>query len=217
MIELLEVNGEHWYKYSDTPSQTFLPVPSVTTILQAYPKGKQFYDWIAKYGDAAEGIKRAAGTLGTNVHRQIEYYLKPDSGALPLLSVRERITFLGFKAWHQKIQPQLIHSELRFIDSHYNYGGTIDFICEIGGEIYVIDFKSSNHIPASYWLQVAAYAAAYTNHKETPVNFAILHLNRSHPEGYIFLSKTKTDLDYYFKTFLDVYRVWKYDRAHPAM
>ena len=45
--------------------------------------------------------------------------------------------------------------------SELKIAGTCDCICEIDGELWVIDFKTSNHLQTVYDLQGAAYAQMY--------------------------------------------------------
>ena len=49
--------------------------PSITYVLQYYPKGKYFEDWLKKVGYSSEYIMRKAGGEGTLVHEMIEDYL----------------------------------------------------------------------------------------------------------------------------------------------
>ena len=49
--------------------------PSVTYVLQAYPKGRHFEDWLKKVGYSADYIVQKAGQDGTQVHEMIEEYL----------------------------------------------------------------------------------------------------------------------------------------------
>jgi predicted RecB family nuclease len=37
------------------------------------------------------------------------------------------------------------------------FGGTLDALLKIGNSIYLVDFKTSNHITYKYFLQLAAY------------------------------------------------------------
>jgi hypothetical protein len=50
--------------------------PSITHVLQAYPKGKHFEDWLKKVGNSAEWIVKKAAEEGTKVHEMIEDILK---------------------------------------------------------------------------------------------------------------------------------------------
>lgn len=47
--------------------------PSLTWICSFWPKGVQFYKWLAEKGwDEAEALKKAAGDKGSKVHHAIE-------------------------------------------------------------------------------------------------------------------------------------------------
>lgn len=50
--------------------------PSVTYILQYFPKGKFFEEWIKNVGHNSEIIAHKAAEEGTQVHEAIEQYLK---------------------------------------------------------------------------------------------------------------------------------------------
>ena len=49
--------------------------PSITYILQYYPKGKHFEDWLKQVGNNADYIVRKAAEEGTQVHNLCESYL----------------------------------------------------------------------------------------------------------------------------------------------
>ena len=49
-------------------------VPSVTTILDCYPKPPSFYDWLKKVGEDADTIRDEAGERGSTVHKLTERY-----------------------------------------------------------------------------------------------------------------------------------------------
>src|SRR5688572_30528898 len=49
-------------------------VPSVTSILQAYPKSSQFYEWLKAMGRDADTIRDEAGVVGSTVHQLTEKY-----------------------------------------------------------------------------------------------------------------------------------------------
>ena len=52
-------------------------VPSVTTILEAYPKGAAYFNWLKEAGKDADEIRDEAGRRGSVVHKLTEDY---DSG-----------------------------------------------------------------------------------------------------------------------------------------
>src|SRR5690554_1780990 len=54
-------------------NETF--VPSVTTILEAWPKGFGFEQWLKDVGQNADEIKRRAAEKGSKIHDAIDRYL----------------------------------------------------------------------------------------------------------------------------------------------
>ena len=74
-------------------------------------------------------------------------------------------------------KPKPIAAEVSVFNDRYNYAGTIDLVCQIGKDIWLIDYKFSNAVYESYELQVAAYAYAWNRVSRKRVNrIGILHL-----------------------------------------
>ena len=69
--------------------------------------------------------------------------------------------FLKFVDFWETYKPTLIETEVHLFSDELKIAGTCDCICEIDGELWVIDFKTSNHLHTTYELQSAAYAQMY--------------------------------------------------------
>lgn len=147
-----------FYKCSDG---TF--VPSVTTILDAYPKGAQFYEWLKKHGEDADNIRDEAGRRGSVVHHLTELYdygnevelMKPNGD--PQYKLREWAMFERYVDFRER-HPADIHAiELNMISAHLGYAGTLDRVMTIDGITYLLDIKTSGAVHDSYWMQQAAY------------------------------------------------------------
>src|SRR4051794_35372068 len=72
-IVQVTIADERWYikevEDPNTKLPKFLYVPSVTWIAGHYPKGTEFYKWLANKGwDESQAIKVAAGDKGSKVH-----------------------------------------------------------------------------------------------------------------------------------------------------
>ena len=154
---------EHYYK--STKSDTWLP--SVTTFLDAYPKGSQYITWLKQVGMAASQILKEAGEVGSHVHDAIDIYVK--TGELNFKDVNGKFTYT-WEEWQiicrgmeffTIYKPEIIVHEFSFASDELGYGGTIDMICKINGEIWLIDYKSGNGIYESHFLQIAAYKKAW--------------------------------------------------------
>lgn len=185
-IVQITVADERWYlKPSinpDTKVPEYTPVPSVTWIAGHYPKGVEFYKWLAGKGwDEAETIKKEAGEKGSRVHKAIEMILNgqefridtkvPDyvksteqETVYSELSYDELICVTSFIAWRDEFQPdEIIAIEKNVFSDKYNTAGTIDLICKKDGVVYIIDFKTSAHIWESHEIQISAYKKMIEN------------------------------------------------------
>ena len=69
--------------------------------------------------------------------------------------------FLRFVDFWETYKPTLIETEVHLFSEELKVAGTCDLICEIDGVLWVIDFKTSNHLQTTYDLQGAAYAQCY--------------------------------------------------------
>jgi len=138
-------------------------VPSVTTILEAFPKDAAFFAWLKSQGENADAVRDDAGRRGTTVHKLTEAYdaglevsLLTESGEIGY-RMSEWAMFERYVEFTQRCHPRIILSEQNYIHDGLGYAGTIDRVVEIGGVTTLMDIKTSNNLHASYWLQLAAY------------------------------------------------------------
>jgi ATP-dependent exoDNAse (exonuclease V) beta subunit len=140
--------------------------PSVTYVLSHYPKGKFFEDWLKKVGYASEYIVKKASEEGTQVHEMIEAYLNGEElkfleHGIPMYDPNVWQMFLRFVDWWEEYKPTLVEAEVHLFSDELKIAGTCDLVCEIGNELWIIDFKTSNHLQTTYDLQTAIYAQCF--------------------------------------------------------
>ncbi len=141
--------------------------PSVTTVLDVYPKGFGYMQWLKDMGSNAGEVLARAGEQGTKVHNAIEKYLKgelvgwaPDGKVL--YSELEWQMIMRFVEFWNTYKPIIIAGpEKTLISETIKVGGTIDIVCEINGELWLIDYKTSNGIYKTHELQLAAYCTLW--------------------------------------------------------
>jgi ATP-dependent exoDNAse (exonuclease V) beta subunit len=149
--------------------------PSITSILQCYPKGKYFDQWLKDVGNSAEHIAARSAQEGTLTHELIEKYLKGEKlewlnengNANYPLNVWKMV--LRFAEFWETYKPILIHSEIHLFSDINEIAGTCDLVLEINGEIWLLDIKTSNHLNNSYDLQTAAYTICWNETFEEKV------------------------------------------------
>jgi len=186
---ILEISDDH--KQITLPDSRYYKrngeyYPSVTYVLGYYPKGKYFEDWLKKVGYSAEFIVKKAAEEGTQVHEMIEEYL--NGAELNFLSPQGYPQynpdvwqmFLRFVEFWEIYNPKLIETEVHLFSDELKVAGTCDMVCEIDGELWIIDFKTANQIQTTYELQTAVYAQCYKEcyGKETQ-RYGILWLKSS--------------------------------------
>jgi|TARA_B110000977_G_scaffold139372_1_gene176896 hypothetical protein len=141
--------------------------PSITYVLGAYPKGKFFEDWLKKVGYASEHIVRKAANQGTETHEMIEDYLNGKElkfltpSGQPKYDTLVWQMFLRFVDFWEEYNPKLIETEVHLFSDELKVAGTCDMVCEIDDKLWVIDFKTSNHLQTTYDLQTAVYGKCY--------------------------------------------------------
>lgn len=158
--------------------------PSVTTILEAYPKPYALLQWMKEAGKNSDEIRDAAGRRGSAVHQLTENYdnglecnLLGENGQ-PLYSLEEWGMFEKYVDYSQTLQPDNQLIEQQILSPQLGFAGTIDRVCVINGKKYLLDIKTSNGIYNSYWLQLAAYARGLLVETKIGIDgVAILWLN----------------------------------------
>ena len=167
---ILEISADH--KQITLPDSRYYRrngdyYPSITYVLQAYPKGKHFEDWLKKVGNSAEWIVKKSAEEGTKVHELIEDYfhgeeitLLNDKG-IPKMDPEIWKMFLRFVDFWETYKPTLVETEVHLFSDELKVAGTCDMLCEIEGKLWLIDFKTSNHVQPTYQLQTAVYGQCY--------------------------------------------------------
>jgi hypothetical protein len=164
--------------------------PSITYVLGSYPKGKFFEDWLKKVGYASEHIVRKAADQGTQTHEMIEEFLNGEElnflspSGNPQYDPLVWQMFLRFVDFWEEYNPKLIETEVHLFSDEIKVAGTCDMVCEIEingkTELWIIDFKTSNHLQTTYDLQTAIYGKCYEEcYGKTADRYGVLWLKSS--------------------------------------
>ena len=172
----LEYNDDkHTYMVGDRK------IPSVTRVIDAvFPK--YLVDWAAtagadywkeNYGEdtdkyngiinAHKQISHRAQTIGLEVHKWIELYIKGkiiDVDTAVDYPEGVKVPMQNFHMWADAHDIEWESCEEKVYSRNWEYAGTVDAVAKINGKRCVIDFKTSAKIYKEYYLQVAAYVSA---------------------------------------------------------
>lgn len=170
-------------------------VPRVTQIISQM----MHEDYIAYWANSL-GFKRIsysvalreAAEKGTYTHNAIEKYLSkgiyPNTENLPPMAVQSvENAFSGFLCWYDIIKKNntvdVIFAEKKLVCKYF--GGTLDCLLKIGDKIWLIDFKTTNHVYDKHFLQLAAYRYMLDTVLDIQVDGClILQLNKSAPSNF---------------------------------
>lgn len=129
---------------------------------------EEFIDHIVKIGSQKpEYEKVSAGDYGTRTHNAIDEYvvskkLPTDESIMP--------SFNGFLKFLEEHKFNIVSGDITLGSKQHGFGGRADgIIMDKDGNYSIMDFKTSNHISADYFLQVSAYAACFSEMYGVPL------------------------------------------------
>jgi RecB family exonuclease len=146
-----------------------LSYPSVTSVI-SFVSRKKFADWRARVGEEEANRKtKHATTRGTRLHRVFEEYLQNgdykslDEYKVPLVN----LMFNSAKSTLDSKLDNIYQQETNMYSSRLCLAGTVDLICEVDGELAIVDFKTSEKTKPEEWLedyfvQLSAYWAMFS-------------------------------------------------------
>lgn len=147
------------YKTSDKKR-----VPSTTTVIGRFKESGGLIHWAWDLGTKGEDYRKVrddAGNAGTLAHAMIEAHIKGGDpanveGPDDLLALA-RQGYVGFKDWFESTKLEILTTEVSLVSDAMRFGGTLDAVGLINGELALIDWKTSNRIYQDYLIQVSAY------------------------------------------------------------
>jgi hypothetical protein len=173
----INVLDQRFYKRNDEY------YPSVSSILNYFPKNQFFHSWLKDVGHNSDIIAQKAASEGTQVHNAAEAFLNGENidwldeygNAKYNLDVWKMI--LKFADFWNTHKPELVATEYHLFSDKYKYAGTADLIVRFKDELWLMDIKTSNSLHTSYELQLAAYAEAWNEtHDENITKTGIIWL-----------------------------------------
>jgi hypothetical protein len=203
--------------------------PSVSSILNYFPKNHYFHSWLKDVGHNSDIIASKAAYEGTQVHNAAEKFLEGkeitwiDENGKANYSLEVWKMILKFAEFWKTTNPELVSTEYHLFSDKHKYAGTTDIICRFGGKLWLLDIKTTNSIHVSYNLQIAAYAKAWNEtHDEHIEEVGILWLKASTRsegkngkiQGKGWELKVIENIDYNFDMFMKIYDVYKMENPN---
>jgi hypothetical protein len=173
-------------------------------------------DWKAAVGKAeAFRVSREASGIGTKTHNLIEKDIKSDKPENPRKADGKEagIAFGAYRLWRDEMKPLIERSEQFVWSPTHKYAGTMDVLGGVDSDT-VYDFKTSKKLHKSYWLQLAAYAAALMELDKTR-KIKWLVVVRLDKELGTYREYRRAYSDDLFHSFLASLRLWRYYNIEP--
>lgn len=167
-----------------------IKVPRVTKIIQKCIHNDGLMYWANSLGFKHQSYQKTlnnAAIIGTQCHNNIDAFMDDSSHDAPINIMAEaRNAYLSFRKWYDDISMnckiEVIFHEKPLVCKYF--GGTLDGLYNIDGKIYIVDYKTSNHVTYNYLLQIAAYI--YMLRTTLDIN----------PDGCVVLQLSKSDVAY---------------------
>jgi genome maintenance exonuclease 1 len=163
-IEQLNEGNVRYYKVEGDSCY-----PSITSVI-SFINRKKFADWRARVGNEEANRKCKKGTTrGTSFHLVNEYYINNDDYE-SLDDYQNPLIQLMFKANKSDLDNRIgtiYQQETRMYSDRLCLAGTVDLICDVDGELSIVDFKTSTQAKPEEWLedyfvQLSAYWAMFS-------------------------------------------------------
>jgi len=175
MLYYPEVKSDKYF------NQKGVSVPRVTEILSTMIHSDNLMYWANSLG--LKGVHygtymKKVADVGTLTHSHIEEFLKKKTQA------ENDIPFQGFMMWYDHLIStghtiELVGSEQKIACEWF--GGTYDALIRIDGKLYLVDFKTSNHVTEKYFLQLSAYGYMLEGIGYHVDGYIVLQLNKDEP------------------------------------
>jgi hypothetical protein len=152
-------------------------------------------------------LKEEAADIGHEAHQTIEMYLR--SGfILPPEDTPPGRCVSAALLWMEEHSYRNVEIERRIYSRKYRYSGTLDYLAYVDGELALVDWKSSNGVWPEYWLQTAAYQAAYEEETGTRIQCRhIIKLGKNDGTFEVYTRRSVKDYKKDLQAFLSALRL----------
>lgn len=187
-------------------------VPSVTTVIGVIDK-----PYLKKWANAmgfkrinTDSVLKKSATIGTAVHYCIECLLGHSEFEMKdefkefTQTIAARVK--GFKEFLEGVELEPIELETSFASD--KFGGTIDYYGKLDDKTVLLDWKTSNKMSSTMFLQLGGYLWHSENIGRKIDGCGIVHVTE---KGSVLHYKTREEMQQYIDTFLlvlDFFHAW---------
>jgi hypothetical protein len=147
-------------------------VPGCTTITGRFKDSGALIYWAWSQGKAGKDFREErdkAADAGSCCHEMIDCHLhnrtfmSAEWQSVAILKAEH--AFLAYLAWVEQSSMSVEASEISLVSEKYQFGGTFDAVMLKGGQLVLLDYKTSSGIYADMLVQVAGgYSILWEEH-----------------------------------------------------
>lgn len=187
-------------------------VPGATTVTGLLNK-PYLIKWANNLGlDGIDSSKYVDGAAkaGTLAHALVLEHLTGEKVDLDQFTAQQidlaENSILSFFEWEKRHKIEAIWCERPMVSEKMKFGGTIDCLAYVDGELELIDFKTGKAVYEEYFVQTSAYRELLKENGFDAKRIRILRIGRDETEG--FEERVVTDSGKYFKIFQDLLDIY---------
>jgi hypothetical protein len=214
MADKLKTRAKAHTRYYTSDGELVVGVTTVCGLL-AKPQLIKWANNLGLQGIDSTKYVDASATVGTLIHYLVECHIKGENPDLSEYSQADQelgqVGFNKFLEWEKEHKVEYIASELSLVSDKNKFGGTIDCIAKVDGELTLIDFKSGSGIYKEYYVQTSAYKELAKEKGYKVKRIMILNIGRNENETFKVESITSQASKYYkiFKALKQIYYIKK--------
>ena len=164
------------------------PVPRVSDIIHAcFGDNDAIIKWASSLGKKYHKTRSDILDTGSVVHELIEEYISTGT-TIDINNIK-----IGYKKQIKTSFNNFLYWEKTMLDHDFAfytidiertvvcpwYGGTLDWLVELNGKVYILDFKTSRAILPDYYIQTILYKEAINNYDNIHVDgIGIIRLDK---------------------------------------
>ena len=187
-------------------------VPGATTVTGLLNK-PYLIKWANNLGldgiDSSKYVDEAAKT-GTLAHALVLEHLTGGKVDLTQYSPQQidlaENSIISYFEWEKRHAVEPVWCERPMVSERMRYGGTIDCLAYVDGELELIDFKTGKAVYEEYFVQTAAYRKLLEENGFDVRRIRILRIGRDETEG--FEERVMTDSRKYFGIFENLLNIY---------
>lgn len=142
----------------------------------------------------------------------MEWHLKGEAGDPPCNFPASVAAYDAYLTWERQSKLIILEQEVGLVSKKHLFGGTLDAVGQIDGELCLLDWKTSNGLYTNFIYQISAYVNLYNENNFLPITGGA-HLLKFSKDSGDFHHHYYQNLDEAWEGFLLMRRLYDIDKV----